>query len=78
LLVPRDTPGLLAALCVAGSLDADACTALSLAHASLLDIGLHCTLDRRARITLETPAIAHARAAIRAATHACGLVLDAG
>ncbi|MEO6264511.1 MAG: bifunctional [glutamate--ammonia ligase]-adenylyl-L-tyrosine phosphorylase/[glutamate--ammonia-ligase] adenylyltransferase [Luteimonas sp.] len=73
LLVARDTPGLLAALCEGGSLDADTCTALRQAHAALLDVGLRCTLDRRPRITVETDAIAAARAAISAATRACGL-----
>jgi glutamate-ammonia-ligase adenylyltransferase len=50
LRVARDTPGLLAALCDAGALSADACTQLRDAHALLLDAGLRCTLDRRPRI----------------------------
>jgi glutamate-ammonia-ligase adenylyltransferase len=73
LLAPRDTPGLLAALCHAGSLDAQTCQALTDAHACLLDIGLHCTLDRRPRIATENDAIAVARDAIRAAMRANGL-----
>jgi glutamate-ammonia-ligase adenylyltransferase len=73
LLAPRDTPGLLAALCHAGSLDAQTCQALADAHACLLDIGLHCTLDRRPRIATENDAIAVARDAIRAAMRANGL-----
>ena len=73
LLVPRDTPALLAALCEAGSLDAAACAELRLAHAALLDAGLRCTLDRRARITVETEDIVRARTAIGAAARACGL-----
>ncbi|MDB6164627.1 MAG: glutamate-ammonia ligase adenylyltransferase, partial [Xanthomonadaceae bacterium] len=78
LLVPRDTPGLLAALCHAGSLPADTCAALSDAHAVLLDAGLRCTLDRRARMTAETPAISKARAGILDATRAFGLADDVG
>ena len=73
LLVPRDTPGLLAALCKAGSLQADDCARLAEAHAVLLDVGLRCTLDRRARITAETDAIAAARRAIGDAVRALGL-----
>jgi glutamate-ammonia-ligase adenylyltransferase len=75
LLQPRDTPGLLAALCEAGSLPAGDCAALAEAHAVLLDVGLRCTLDRRARITPETDAIASARRVIAAAVRAIGLSL---
>ncbi len=74
LLVPRDTPGLLAVLCEAGLLNQPACAALLEAHAVLLDAGLRCTLDRRARITAQTDAISAARAAIIEATRAAGLV----
>ena len=73
LLAPRDTPGLLVALCEAGSLDAKTCASLRKAHAALLDAGLRCTLDRRPRIMAQTETIAIARNAIRAATHACEL-----
>jgi glutamate-ammonia-ligase adenylyltransferase len=72
-LGPRDTPGLLRLACEDGLVDAPGCEALIAAHAALLDAGLRCTLDRRPRITAETDAIAKARAAIRAATHAAGL-----
>jgi glutamate-ammonia-ligase adenylyltransferase len=76
LLHPRDTPGLLAALCEAGRLDADTCDALRAAHAALLDVGLRCTLDRRPRITTETDAIASARTVIRAACAGQGLAFS--
>ena len=72
-LEPRDTPGLLQLACAAGVFDARACGTLVDAHATLLDEGLRCTLDRRQRITAETDAIATSRAAIRAATRAAGL-----
>jgi glutamate-ammonia-ligase adenylyltransferase len=78
LLEPRDTPGLLGALCHAGSIDMATCTALVAAHAELLDAGLRCTLDRRPRITPETDAVAVARAAIRKATRAIGLETTPG
>jgi glutamate-ammonia-ligase adenylyltransferase len=76
LLVARDTPGLLDAACVGGALDATTCTDLRVAHATLLDAGLRCTLDRRPRIVLETDAIAAARAAIREATGSAGLTFS--
>ena len=77
LLVARGTTGLLDAACAVGALDATTCTELRVAHATLLAAGLHCTLDRRPRIVVETDAIAVARAAIRAAAHATGLVFAA-
>lgn len=73
LLVPRDTPGLLRAACDAGALAQEDCARLRDAHAVLLDAGLRCTLDRRARLVPEDEAIAGARAAIRAAWAAAGL-----
>ncbi|HMB43146.1 MAG TPA: hypothetical protein VKM00_04605, partial [Luteimonas sp.] len=73
LLRPRDTPGLLAALYEARSLPADDCARLAEAHAVLLDVGLRCTLDRRARITAETDAITAARGVIAGAVRAIGL-----
>ena len=39
----------------------------------LLEAGLRCTLDRRPRLAAETPAIAAARAAIRATAQAHAL-----
>ncbi|HET8817954.1 MAG TPA: bifunctional [glutamate--ammonia ligase]-adenylyl-L-tyrosine phosphorylase/[glutamate--ammonia-ligase] adenylyltransferase [Xanthomonadaceae bacterium] len=56
LLVPRDTPGLLRAVCgidagPAGGADTNAdCDALHAAHATLLAAGLGCSLDRRPRV----------------------------
>jgi glutamate-ammonia-ligase adenylyltransferase len=76
LLVARDTPGLLDAACAGGALDAGTCAELRVAHATLLDAGLRCTLDRRPRIVVETDAIAAARAAIRAAAGSVGLVFS--
>ncbi len=67
LLAPRDTPGLIDALTVAGAFDASTRTALRAAHASLLAAGLSCTLDRRRRWVVEDAAIAVARSAVRAA-----------
>jgi glutamate-ammonia-ligase adenylyltransferase len=73
LLVARDTPGLLDAACGGGALDATTCADLRAAHATLLDVGLRCTLDRRPRIVVETDAIAAARAAIREAATGVGM-----
>ena len=73
LAVPRDTPALLDALCDSGALAQETHSALVQAHATLLDAGLRCTLDRRPRITPETDAIAGARAAVRAACAVFGL-----
>ncbi|HVR81829.1 MAG TPA: bifunctional [glutamate--ammonia ligase]-adenylyl-L-tyrosine phosphorylase/[glutamate--ammonia-ligase] adenylyltransferase [Luteimonas sp.] len=70
LLAARDTPGLLDVACAGGAFVATTCSALHAAHATLLDAGLRCTLDRRPRIVAETDAIVAARAAIRAAAHA--------
>lgn len=75
LLEPRDTPGLIAALARAGQLRVEEET-LHRAHVALLEAGLACTLDRRPRLTAETPAIAAARAAITAAVAAHGLRFD--
>jgi len=75
LLRPRDTPGLIGALAGAGWLQADA-AALQQAHATLLEAGLACTLDRRPRLAAETAAIAQARAAIDGAVRAHGLRFD--
>ncbi len=77
LLASRTTPGLLLALCEAGSLDSKICIALKAAHVVLLDAGLRCTLDRRPRITVLTEAIANARDVIATAARACGIVFDA-
>ena len=73
LLVPRDTPGLLAAACPEGSLGAMRCDALHEAHALLLDLGLRCTLDRRTRLVSPDGGLEHARDAVREACAAEGL-----
>jgi glutamate-ammonia-ligase adenylyltransferase len=72
LLVPRNTPGLIAALHDAG-LIGEAAPALRVAHATLLERGLDCTLDRRQRRLPLDEDIEAARAAIRAAAQAQGL-----
>ena len=77
LLSPRATPQLLRATCEAGLLDARHCEDLVAAHASLLDAGLRCTLDRRPRITMETPDIATARRTISRACVAKDLDFEA-
>jgi [glutamine synthetase] adenylyltransferase / [glutamine synthetase]-adenylyl-L-tyrosine phosphorylase len=76
LLSPRATPQLLRAACEAGLLEAQACDALVAAHAALLDAGLRCTLDRRPRITAETPEISAARQAIICACVTNGLAFE--
>ena len=73
LLVPRDTPGLLAAACPEGSLGAMRCDALHEAHALLLDLGLRCTLDRRTRLVSPDGGLEDARDAVREACAAEGL-----
>ncbi|WP_313494390.1 bifunctional [glutamate--ammonia ligase]-adenylyl-L-tyrosine phosphorylase/[glutamate--ammonia-ligase] adenylyltransferase [Stenotrophomonas sp.] len=70
---PRETPFLIAALAAAGWLPGDTAVALHDAHATLLDVGLSCTLDRRPRIAAPTPEIEAACAAITAAAIAQGL-----
>jgi glutamate-ammonia-ligase adenylyltransferase len=76
LLLPRDTPGLLAALAGAGVLDAGTTAALSAAHAVFLDVGLACTLDRRPRLAPPDDAVQAARGQVTAAVTAHGLVFD--
>ncbi|MBO9718252.1 MAG: bifunctional [glutamate--ammonia ligase]-adenylyl-L-tyrosine phosphorylase/[glutamate--ammonia-ligase] adenylyltransferase [Pseudoxanthomonas sp.] len=76
LQVPRDTPGLLAALAQAGVLDAGTTAALSAAHAVFLDVGLACTLDRRPRLAPPDDAVQAARGQVTAAVTAHGLVFD--
>jgi glutamate-ammonia-ligase adenylyltransferase len=71
LLAPRDTPGLLRALGDAASLpNVDA---LHEAHATLLDAGLRCTLDRRKRWLPWAEVPEAARTAIAAAVRDAGL-----
>ncbi|WP_295969036.1 bifunctional [glutamate--ammonia ligase]-adenylyl-L-tyrosine phosphorylase/[glutamate--ammonia-ligase] adenylyltransferase [uncultured Xanthomonas sp.] len=78
LLVPRDTPALLDALAHSGWLPPSIATDLHAAHATLVEAGLACTLDRRPRLTAPTAEIAAARAAIRAAAAALELVFVDG
>ncbi len=70
LLVPRDTPGLIDALRAAGVFDAAAASGLHAAHATLLDAGLACTLDRRMRIVAPDADVAASRAVIASASAA--------
>ncbi len=74
LLRPRATPSLLDAAREAGCLDAATHAALAQAHADLLDAGLRCTLDRRPRRAARDARIEGARAAIRTAARAQGLM----
>lgn len=71
------TPALIDAAAACGWLAPDECQPLHEAHAALLAAGLACTLDRRPRLAAQTPAIAAARAAIRAACIAHRLDFDA-
>ncbi|MET7142248.1 bifunctional [glutamate--ammonia ligase]-adenylyl-L-tyrosine phosphorylase/[glutamate--ammonia-ligase] adenylyltransferase [Xanthomonas sp. PPL139] len=78
LLAPRDTPALLDALAHSGWLPPSIAASLHAAHATLVEAGLACTLDRRPRLTAPTAEIAAARAAIRAAAAALDLVFVEG
>jgi [glutamine synthetase] adenylyltransferase / [glutamine synthetase]-adenylyl-L-tyrosine phosphorylase len=78
LLQPRRTPALLDALAGAGWLPVRQADALHAAHATLLDAGLSCTLDRRPRLVAPSAAIAQARGAISAAAAAQGLPFPPG
>ncbi|MDR2871773.1 MAG: bifunctional [glutamate--ammonia ligase]-adenylyl-L-tyrosine phosphorylase/[glutamate--ammonia-ligase] adenylyltransferase [Xanthomonadaceae bacterium] len=64
LLEARNTPGMIASLRDSGWLGGEDAQSLSLAHATLLEAGLVCALDRRPRLTRETAGIATARQAI--------------
>lgn len=82
LLESRATPALLDAALIVGSISAAAHAQLQSAHATLLDVGLRCTLDRRPRRVLrqaasdETP-IDEALQAVAEAVRAQGLHFDA-
>ncbi|MEG1681788.1 MAG: glutamine-synthetase adenylyltransferase, partial [Stenotrophomonas sp.] len=78
LCAPRETPLLISALAAAGWLPDETAVALHDAHATLLDAGLSCTLDRRPRIAIPTPEIEAACAAISAAAIAQGLPFEPG
>ena len=77
LVLPRDTPGLIAALAAAGALSADEAGALDAVHATFVAEGLACTLDRRPRLVVESAALATARAVVMRTTAAHGLGFDA-
>ncbi len=76
LLQRCDSPGLIDALAGCGQLQADEAAALHQAHATLLEAGLACTLDRRPRLTAETAAIEQARTAIGQAVARQGLEFE--
>src|SRR5690606_39439632 len=78
LCVPRETPSLIDAPRATAWLPSDTAHALHAAHATLLDAGLHCTLDRRPRITTPTAEIEAACAVISAAAVAQGLPFEPG
>ncbi len=77
LLAPRDTRGLIDALAASGWLPCERATALQAAHATLLELGLACTLDRRPRMAAPSDALEQARASISAACVEAGLPFDA-
>ncbi len=68
LLGPRATPLLLETASAEGLLDPATSAELRAAHATLLELGLGCSLDRRTRIVVETPALDTARETVRRAT----------
>lgn len=76
LLADSGNAGLISALGRAGWFDPAAVPALHAAHAALLAIGLACTLDRRARMSVRDDAVEAATAAIRSACIAVGLPFD--
>ncbi len=72
-LQARDTSGLIDALAAVGWLAPQSVDALHAAHATLLDLGLACTLDRRPRVAVSSEGLEEARATITAASTAAGL-----
>jgi glutamate-ammonia-ligase adenylyltransferase len=64
LLTPRDTPALIDAARIVGSLQDAAAVSLREAHGALLKAGLACTLDRRNRLVERDAALDAMRAAI--------------
>ena len=78
LRTPRDTPGLIDAAQACGRLDATEAARLQAAHATLLTLGLECTLDRRARRVPFGDTVDAARAVVRDVARAKGLDFDAG
>ena len=74
---PRASDGLILALDEAGVLGGEEAAQLLAAHRQLLEAGLRCTLDRRARRMEPTPAIKAATQAISAACRRHGLDIGA-
>ncbi len=77
LLQSRATAALLDAALAAGSLSDSVHAQLQAAHATLLDAGLRCTLDRRPRRVPRQASIEDARQAVTDAVRAQGLRFDA-
>jgi len=75
-LSSRNTRELIVATGQSGWLDEAEVEALTQAHATFVEAGLACTLDRRPRRLPINNAIAAAREAITGATHRHGLVFD--
>ncbi|MEC3886960.1 bifunctional [glutamate--ammonia ligase]-adenylyl-L-tyrosine phosphorylase/[glutamate--ammonia-ligase] adenylyltransferase [Xanthomonas campestris] len=78
LLQACDTPALIDALAQAQWLAADAAPRLHGAHATLVDAGLACTLDRRPRLITPTAAIQDATRTIFDCAQAQGLAFPRG
>ncbi|WP_166766402.1 bifunctional [glutamate--ammonia ligase]-adenylyl-L-tyrosine phosphorylase/[glutamate--ammonia-ligase] adenylyltransferase [Xanthomonas euroxanthea] len=78
LLLACATPALIDALVQVQWLPAESAAALHQAHATLVEAGLSCTLDRRPRLIAPTPAIQQARHSIFTTAHAQGLAFPVG
>ncbi|MEG3050730.1 MAG: glutamine-synthetase adenylyltransferase, partial [Thermomonas sp.] len=76
LRTPRASPAIIDVLHAANVFDANTRAALQVAHATLLDAGMRCTLDRRRRRVARDERIELAREAIRDAVRAQGLRFD--
>ncbi|MEO5629455.1 MAG: bifunctional [glutamate--ammonia ligase]-adenylyl-L-tyrosine phosphorylase/[glutamate--ammonia-ligase] adenylyltransferase, partial [Thermomonas sp.] len=76
LLESRATRALLDAALAAGALSQEVHLDLLTAHATLLDAGLRCTLDRRPRRVPRQPQVDDARRAVMTAVNAQGLRFD--
>ncbi|MDQ3289066.1 MAG: bifunctional [glutamate--ammonia ligase]-adenylyl-L-tyrosine phosphorylase/[glutamate--ammonia-ligase] adenylyltransferase [Pseudomonadota bacterium] len=74
LLLPRNTPALIDALHEVTVFDAERTAALHAAHATLLGLGLECTLDRRARRVPPSDEVVIARTTIRSSARDNDLV----
>lgn len=78
LLLACATPALIDALVQVQWLPAERAAPLHQAHATLVEAGLSCTLDRRPRLIPPTPAIEQARHGIFTTAHAQGLEFPLG